>query len=189
MSEEFQTLLSEDEGLHSSTPAIVPSVNLILQRTQTTVGLLREVVQESSAEYWYERGRAKYELKDDLGALDDYDKAIDIDNSKSDFYAERASAKCCLGNYMGAISDYDTAISLNPQDAALYFWRGNIKSSLIHNREALKEAVIDISNAIGLGYKRKYDAYMQRASVKHEMGDIAGAAADSAKAREFGRNN
>ncbi len=41
----------------SQLPALQPPAALILQRTQTTLELLREVVQESSAEYWYERGK------------------------------------------------------------------------------------------------------------------------------------
>lgn len=42
----------------SQLPALVPSAALVLRRTQTTQGLLRDVVQESSAEYWFRRGRA-----------------------------------------------------------------------------------------------------------------------------------
>ena len=42
----------------NSLPVPVPSTNTLIRRTQTTLGLLRDVVQESSAEYWYERGKA-----------------------------------------------------------------------------------------------------------------------------------
>lgn len=40
----------------SNLPALIPSASLVLRRTQTTLGLLHEVVQESSADYWFERG-------------------------------------------------------------------------------------------------------------------------------------
>ena len=45
-------------------PAPLPPVSLVLQRTQSSLGLLREVVQESSAEYWCERGKAAMERGD-----------------------------------------------------------------------------------------------------------------------------
>ncbi len=38
-------------------PALLSPVSLVLQRTQLAVGLMRDVVQESSAEYWYEQGK------------------------------------------------------------------------------------------------------------------------------------
>ena len=37
-------------------PARLPVATALMQRTQTTLGLLRDVVQESSAEYWYNQG-------------------------------------------------------------------------------------------------------------------------------------
>ena len=39
-------------------PVLQQSTVTVLQRTQTTLGLLREVLQETSAVYWYERGIA-----------------------------------------------------------------------------------------------------------------------------------
>lgn len=50
---------STPENATSSTslPVLAPSTNTLIRRTQTTLGLLRDVVQESSAKYWYELGR------------------------------------------------------------------------------------------------------------------------------------
>jgi tetratricopeptide (TPR) repeat protein len=42
----------------SQLPAPLPSPTALLQRAQGMLGLLREVVQEGSAEDWYERGKA-----------------------------------------------------------------------------------------------------------------------------------
>lgn len=51
-----------DELYHSteqvtSLPAIIPPAALVLRRIDSAIGLMRDVVQESSAEYWYEKGR------------------------------------------------------------------------------------------------------------------------------------
>lgn len=50
---------SHDEQAAASTnlPALIPSATALVRRAQTTLGLLRGVVEESSAEYWYKRGK------------------------------------------------------------------------------------------------------------------------------------
>lgn len=50
--------MNSDQAPASHLPAPLPSPAALLHRTQATLGLLRDVVQESSAEYWYERGKA-----------------------------------------------------------------------------------------------------------------------------------
>ena len=47
-----------DDSVNFQLPATVPTAAIVLQRTQTTLGLLRDVVQESSAKAWFERGIA-----------------------------------------------------------------------------------------------------------------------------------
>ena len=56
MAENLQNSLSDNDNSRSGLPAITSSVELALQRTQMAVSLLRDVVQESSAEYWFEKG-------------------------------------------------------------------------------------------------------------------------------------
>jgi tetratricopeptide (TPR) repeat protein len=50
--------MNPDQTSASHLPAPLPSSTALFQRTQTALGLLQEVVQESSAEYWYKRGKA-----------------------------------------------------------------------------------------------------------------------------------
>ena len=49
--------LPTNNGARANLPARLPSASLMLHRTQTTLGLLQDVIQESSAEYWYDRGK------------------------------------------------------------------------------------------------------------------------------------
>lgn len=65
----------------STLPVLVSSTATVLRRTQTTLGLLREVVQESSAEYWYERGKAANELCDWISATHYLFKCWMLDSS------------------------------------------------------------------------------------------------------------
>ena len=50
-------MISRNDTNDNNVPAPVPAANALIRRTQTTLGLLQEVVRESSAEYWYERGK------------------------------------------------------------------------------------------------------------------------------------
>lgn len=60
-------------------PALQPSANVVLRRTETTLGLLRDVVQESSAEHWYERGKFFLRERNKETAKLNFMKSIDID--------------------------------------------------------------------------------------------------------------
>lgn len=59
--------------------AIIPSTSLVLRRTQTTLEVLCGVVQESSAEYWYERGKAAAENENWAKALYAFRQCVGID--------------------------------------------------------------------------------------------------------------
>lgn len=53
----------------SQLPALLPQAALVLRRTQTTLGLVRDVVQESSAMYWYLLG-------EEASIKEEWDQAI-----------------------------------------------------------------------------------------------------------------
>lgn len=61
-------------------PARLPSSSLILHRTQLAVGLLRDVVQESSAEYWYERGKKASATENWAKAAYAFERCLACDN-------------------------------------------------------------------------------------------------------------
>jgi len=81
------------------------------------------------------RAIAKGNLKDYQGALQDYDKVIELvvndDNIKQDvyyismMYDYRAFVKYHLKDYHGAIQDYSKAIELKPKDY-IYYNRGRV---------------------------------------------------------------
>ena len=60
------------------------------------------------------RGSAKFNLKDYQGAIEDYDKAIELDPNYAKAYNNRGAAKGNLGDNQGAIKDYDKAIEIDP---------------------------------------------------------------------------
>ena len=116
-------------------PALLPPTTTLLHRTQTTLGLLREVVQESSAEYWYERG-IKYSKEEEWeDAIDAFERSIAINNSDAKVHLKIGWCKTWLGDYTGALADYDRAIELAPS-----YWA-------FHDRASAKEVLGDFSGA------------------------------------------
>jgi len=74
-----------------------------------------------TAEEYLNKGIAKGELGDYRGALQDFDKAIELDPNLADAYFNRWSAKTILvvlgDDKEGAIQDLSKAIQLNPNDS------------------------------------------------------------------------
>lgn len=111
MSEKEQTNGSKKE---SNLPAVLSPTHLVLRRTEGVLGLLHDVVQESSAKYWYERGiKAKNAEIWEEGVIC-FSRCIDISNFNQKFYSERAHCKERLKDWEGAASDYFKALELAP---------------------------------------------------------------------------
>ncbi len=126
---------------------------------------------------YYNRGWAKNELQDHLGAIADFDKAIKLDPKYTKAYYNRGWAKDELGNYKGAIADYDQAILLNPKHAKAYSNRGISKRKL----GDYVGAIADYDQAIRLDPK-DYKSFNNRGFAKDELEDYVGAIVDYNKA-------
>ena len=74
---------------------------------------------------YYNRANVKADLGDYLGALVDYDKAIEIDPQYAKAYNNRASVKKDMCNWDGALADYSKAIELIPNFS--YYYRNRAK--------------------------------------------------------------
>jgi len=81
-------------------------------------------IDPSYSEPYYNRGKAKLNLKSYLSAIQDFDIAAKLDPKNSDIFNNRGIAKKKLGDNNGAISDYTKSISLNPQNYRVYYNRG-----------------------------------------------------------------
>ena len=154
-------------------------------------------------------------LGDYHGAVQDYNKAIELDSNYVAAYNKRGIVKGNLGDYHGAIQDYNKAIEFNPNYADAYNNRGNSKRGLGDTRGAMQdynkatelnpnftdayinkgntkrangdflEALQDFNKAIELNLKYAH-AYYDRGRCKYDLGDIDGACLDWSKAGELG---
>lgn len=133
-----------------------------------------------TAEDYFNSGLAKFNLQDYRGAVEDYNRAIELNPNEHRAYLLRGNTKAELQDYSGAIQDYNKAIELNPIEHLAYFLRGLVKSELKDYRAAIE----DYSEAIELK-PNDADAYYSRGSAKAKLQDYMGALQDYNKVIEL----
>ena len=127
------------------------------------------------------RGIAKNGLEDYSGAIQDYNKAIDINPNNAKAYSNRGAAKDKLLDYRGAIQDYTKAIEISPNYVLFYCIRGFTKSKL----KDYQGAIQDFNKAIEIN-PNYAESYVDRGLIKNILGDKNGACLDWRKADELG---
>ena len=145
---------------------------------QEVIRLTNQVLAaRQSAEAYFYRAHAKFDLGDKQGAIADYSQDIAINPQNANSYFNRGIVKSDLGDKQGAIADYNQAIAINPQYVNAYNNRGNAKSALGDKQGA----IIDYNQAIAIDPKNA-DAYFARGVAKHALGDKQGAITDYSQA-------
>ena len=72
-------------------------------------------------------------------ALEDFNRAIEIDPKKAAGYLGRANALNIMGRYQEAIEDYDRTLDINPKLANAYINRGSAYSHLGETEKAIAD--------------------------------------------------
>lgn len=122
------------------------------------------------------RGFAKYETKNNAGAIEDFNLANAIKPS-ADAYFGKGESFYNLGKKDSSAQNLSKAVVLDDKYAKAFYLRGQIK---FENKE-YKEAINDYDKAIAAKPDYAY-AYNDRGSAKKQLGDEAGAVADYEKA-------
>lgn len=124
-------------------------------------------------ETYLARGNVKEKSGKSQQAIEDYNKAIELNPNFASAYLNRGISKNNLGNTLEAIKDYNRAIILDPKDEGAYYNRGNTYAKL----ENFKEAINDFSKAIEL--KPDYaEAYLNRGTAKVKLKNYQGGLLD-----------
>ena len=134
---------------------------------------LSEKTQSISAETYFLRGNAKYELGLYAASIVDYTQAIRLKPDNALAYNNRGNAKDELKQYDAAIADYDKAIRLKPDDADAYNNRGNAKANL----KQYFAAIADYDTAIHLKPDNAL-AYNNRGNAKGNLKQYDAAISD-----------
>ena len=138
------------------------------------------------------RARLKVDIGDAKGAIDDFNKAIELENDNYIYYVSRARGreKLLLKNlidiseYDLALKDADKAISLKPDKYDGYYVRAILKAYV---KKDFEGALQDYNKVIEL----KDDVaklYNERAFIYSELGDYLNASVDLQKAIDLDDN-
>jgi tetratricopeptide (TPR) repeat protein len=109
-------------------------------------------------------------------ALDNFDQAerylssaISYGETREVVYVLRGQARERKGDILAADADYTTAIGKSNNDGALYYFRGTLRA---RHPSLLKDAVVDLTRALELGYVSK-DVYYTRGMVCYFLAELA----------------
>jgi tetratricopeptide (TPR) repeat protein len=107
------------------------------------------------------RGNANYTLGNYRQAIEDYDRAIEINPDFLDAHNNRGDAYIGLGNYRQAIEDYNRAIEIKPAYADAYSNRGLSYSKLGQYQLAIEDfnKLIRLKPAYADAYYSRGNAY------------------------------
>ena len=128
---------------------------------------------EIRAHTYFGQGKQKYYDSDPEGALENFNKAIELTPNDAEIYKFRAKAKVRLEDYPAAIEDYNQVIELNPDDASAYKERAEAKRKLGDHTGAIE----DYNQATQLDPKDPF-TYRASADAKRKSGDYTGAIED-----------
>ena len=148
----------------------------LLDQSKSATPLL-EQEQSISAETYYVWGNVKFKQGDYVGAIADYDKAIQLKPDYAEAYNNRGLAKHELGEHTRALVDFDKAIQLKPGLSVAYNNRALVNQAL----GELHSAIADYDEAIQLNDNDAV-VYKNRGVAKDKLGEHEAALADYDKA-------
>ena len=101
------------------------------------------------AENVYKQGLEKIKKRDFKGAIEDFDRAVQLNPQYAEAYNNRGNTYFVLGNQQEAMKNYNQALKLNPELASAYYNRGyaNYKGG------KMEQAIKDYNRAIELNPK------------------------------------
>jgi tetratricopeptide (TPR) repeat protein len=120
------------------------------------------------------RGYAYNDLGNYNQAIEDLNRAIEINPGYADPYLTRGNAYNSLGNYRQAIEDYGRAIKIKPSYADGYLSRGNAYKSLGNYRQAIEDygRAIEIKPDYEIAYNNRGAAYNDLGNYRQAIEDL-----------------
>lgn len=119
---------------------------------------------KTQAEIFYAQGKISYQAGKYEKAIQDLNKAIELNPAYADAYYVRGNAYYDIKENDKAIDDYTLAIQFNPKSADAYYWRGNTHRLVRQDDKALS----DFANTITLD--RNYtEAYYWKARTHYDL--------------------
>lgn len=140
----------------------------------------KELKLYSIPEAYNNRGNAYLSLGNYQQAIEDFNKAIELDPNYAKAHNNRGLAYGSLGKYDLAIENFDATINLNNRESRAYYNRGNVFKALGNYQKAIE----DYNRAIELNPK-KADDYNNRGNTFLKLNNYQRAIEDFSMAIEF----
>lgn len=192
------------------------SVLFLLNREEDAIAECHRIIGYDPSNYlaYFLMSRAKKNLGDLDGALDDATKAVGLKEDFEDGYLLRAGIFLLQQNGAAALTDAEHVIACEGDEETAYMMRGDIHSfmknipgaeedfnkvlelnpfnedaslklaDLLYEAKRYDEALVVLDELIDLSPSLS-KAYMERGKVRNQTGDTQGAAGDLAKAEEL----
>lgn len=105
-----------------------------------------QIKRPKDSEIYYVRANIYSTIQKHKEALNDLNKAIELNPKKAFYYSKRGIEKSNLWDFKGALRDIDTAIELEPNEYHFYL----VRSLVNQKQKKYKEAIVDMDKAIKL---------------------------------------
>jgi len=91
-----------------------------------------DIIEKDSTNHYaqYSLGLYFYETRKYQQAIEQYNKAISINNNQFEYFTNRAASYIKIKKHQEAFDDFDRATQLNPKDYASYYNRGSLYLSI-----------------------------------------------------------
>ncbi len=133
---------------------------------------------------WWTRGNIKKGKGNFIGALSDYNKAIEINPRYIVAYLNRGNCYSVFDKYDSAIADYNVFINIRTDSSSAYFNRG-----IAYTKTGKYNSAIDDFNKAAELKPNDMDIYLNRAVAKDGLKDYSGALSDNNKVLQYKPDN
>ena len=184
---------------------------LTLDSTPTEDNPIERLKNPTKASDYYARAILSFSKGNLQGALEEFNRALEINPDYADAYFDRGNVLFQLKDYQGAMADWKEALRINPQDAEAYYNIGHARvklgdflgaiedwtqalardasdaKSYFYRGRAyyaigkIQEAIEDYSQAIEIAPNHGR-AYLHRGDARADLGENAGAIEDYTQA-------
>ncbi|NJO65328.1 MAG: tetratricopeptide repeat protein [Richelia sp. RM2_1_2] len=185
-----KALLANDKAiqLQPKNPNLYNQKFLVLNRLQRYIeaetAINKAIEIAPRAAFYFNRSLLYYEQKKWELALDDYNKAIQINSNDAKIYNNRGVLYDKQEKWELALADYNKTIQINPNLAQAYYNRGNIYSE----QRKWKLALADYNKAIQIN-PNYANAYNNRGNLYYEQKKWELALSDFKKTIQINPNN
>jgi tetratricopeptide (TPR) repeat protein len=116
-------------------PAFLAAVNFLLEKATRIPSFSPEILS-----YIYrDRGSALIQLQDPQQAINDFNRAIELNSDEGWGYGLRGLAYTQTGDIQPAIEDFNQAINLNPDEEWVYIGRGLANLAIGESQQAIED--------------------------------------------------